>query len=154
MANQTSECKDGRSDPHARERAVTTQWAWNDEHTGAHDMPLGERIRALRTEHGWSQADLAAKLGADTGQISRYETAKMTPGADVVVKLAEALDVSCDHLLVDDAPRRPFRAPDTNLGDRLNGLNELTDDDWTALNHILDALLAKNRVRNALRDAS
>ena len=132
---------------------MTTQWAWNIDHNGAPDMPLGERIRSLRNEHNWSQGDLAAKIGADTGQISRYETAKMTPGADVVVKIAEALDVSCDHLLVDDAPRRPFRAPDAQLGDRIAGLDQLDPDDWTALNHILDALIAKNRVRNALRDA-
>lgn len=133
---------------------MTAQWAWNTDHDGAHDMPLGERIRALRNEHNWSQADLATKIGADTGQISRYETAKMTPGADVIVKIAEALNVSCDHLLVDDAPRRPFRAPDTNLGDRLNDLPELSADDWTSLNHIIDALLAQNRIRHALRDAS
>ncbi len=131
---------------------MTAEWAWNTDHDGAHDMPLGDRIRELRKEHGWSQSDLAAKIGADTGQISRYETAKMTPGADAVVKIAEALDVSCDYLLVDDAPRRAFRSPDTILGDRLTGLDELTDEDRHALLHMLDALLAKNRVRNALRE--
>lgn len=81
-----------------------------------------------------------------------YSDQKMTPGADAVVKIAEALDVSCDYLLVDDAPRRAFRAPDTILGDRVTGLDELTDEDRHALLHMLDALLAKNRVRNALRE--
>lgn len=117
-------------------------------------MPLGDRIRSLRNERNWSQTDLATRIGADTGQISRYETGKMAPGADVIVKLAEALDVSCDHLLIDAAPRRPFAPPDHHLGDRLAQLDELTDEDRTALLHMLDALIAKNRVRNALRDAS
>jgi len=63
----------------------------------------------------------------------------MAPGADVIVKLAETLDVSCDHLLIDAAPRRPFAPPGHHLGDRLAQL---------------DALIAKNRVRNALREAS
>jgi len=133
---------------------MTTQWGWNTHHDGAPAMPLGDRIRSIRNEHNWSQGDLATKIGADTGQISRYENGKMTPGADVVVKIAEALDVSCDHLLIDDAPRRPFRAPDTQLGDRLNGLNDLDPDDWQALNHIIDALLTKRRMLAALDHAS
>jgi transcriptional regulator with XRE-family HTH domain len=114
-------------------------------------MPIGERIKQLRSEHSWSQGDLAAKLGgADAGQISRYENGHIAPSADAIVRLAEALDVSCDYLLVDDAPRRPFRSPDHVLGDRLTGLDELEDDDLAALLHVLDALVAKNRVKAAL----
>lgn len=59
-------------------------------------MPLGDRIRAMRKERDWSQADLAAKIGADARQMSRYENSKITPSADAVVKIADALDVSCD----------------------------------------------------------
>ncbi len=114
-------------------------------------MPIGERIKQLRGEHRWSQGDLAAKIGgADAGQISRYENSHIAPSADAIVRIAEALDVSCDYLLVDDAPRRPFRAPEHALGDRLGGLDELTPDDLAALLHILDALVAKNRVHAAL----
>lgn len=114
-------------------------------------MPIGERIKQLRGEQHWSQADLANKIGgADAGQISRYENGHIAPSADAIVRLAEALDVSCDYLLVEDAPRRPFRAPDHALGDRLSGLDELTDEDLHALLHMLDALVAKNRVQAAL----
>jgi transcriptional regulator with XRE-family HTH domain len=125
-----------------------TQWACSDQESGA--MPIGERIKALRSEQRWSQPDLAAKIGADAGQISRYENGHIAPSADAIVRLAEALDVSCDYLLVDDAPRRPFRSPDHVLGDRLGGLDELTDEDLAALLHVLDALVAKNRVKAAL----
>ncbi len=34
-------------------------------------MPLGERIKALRTEAGLSQAELAEQVGGDGRQISR-----------------------------------------------------------------------------------
>lgn len=114
-------------------------------------MPIGERIKQLRGEHRWSQGDLAAKIGgADAGQISRYENGHIAPSADAIVRLAEALDVSCDYLLVDDAPRRAFRSPDHALGEHLAGLDELGDDDLAALLHILDALVAKNRVKAAI----
>lgn len=60
--------------------------------------------------------------------------------------------MSCDYLLVEGAPRRPFRSPDHVLGDRLTGLDELTEEDLAALLHVLDALVAKNRVKAALTD--
>gem|GEM_PF-1102050 len=114
-------------------------------------MPIGERIKELRGERRWSQADLATKIGgADAGQISRYENAHIAPSADAIVRLAEALDVSCDYLLVEHAPRRPFRAPEHVLGEHLAGLDELTDEDLQALLHMLDALVTKNRVKAAL----
>lgn len=115
-------------------------------------MPIGERIKQLRAEHRLSQADLASKIGGtDAGQISRYENGHIAPSADAIVRIAQALDVSCDYLLVDDAPRRPFRAPEHALGERLAGLDELTDEDLAALLHVLDALVAKNRVKAALK---
>lgn len=113
-------------------------------------MPLGETVKALRKERGWSQADLASRVGGDAGQISRYENGKISPSVDVVVKLAEAFDIATDYLLVDGTARRPFRAPTDLLGERLAHLNQLSDDDRAALIHIIDGLLANTRVRNAL----
>ncbi len=116
-------------------------------------MALGERIKTLRKEHGWSQADLAARIGADAGQISRYEGGKITPSVEAVIRLADTFDVSCDYLLLDDAPRRPLRASNP-LTDRLADLDHLTDTDRDALLHILDSLLANTRIRAALNNAS
>ena len=116
-------------------------------------MALGERIKTLRKDQGWSQADLAARIGADAGQISRYENGKITPSIEAVLRLADTFDVSCDYLLLDDAPRRPLRAGNP-LADRLADLNNLTDTDQAALIHILDSLLANTRIRAALNNAS
>jgi transcriptional regulator with XRE-family HTH domain len=113
-------------------------------------MPLGERIRQLRRERGWSQGDLATRLGGDPGQVSRYETGKISPSVDVVVKLAEAFDISADYLLIDGTARRPLHAPADLLGERLAQLDQLTAQDQAALIHILDHMLANNRARAAL----
>ena len=113
-------------------------------------MPLGEKIRQLRSERGWSQGQLAARLGGDPGQISRYETGKISPSIDVMVKLAEAFDVSADYLLIDGTARRPLHTPTGLLGERLNQLDQLTPDDHAALIHILNHMLANNRARAAL----
>jgi transcriptional regulator with XRE-family HTH domain len=116
-------------------------------------MPLGDQIKQLRKERGWSQGDLAARVGGDAGQISRYENGKISPSVEVVVKLAEAFDVATDYLLIDGAARRPFRAPDDLLGERLTHLAQLSDEDRAALIRIIDHMLANTRARAALSHA-
>lgn len=74
-------------------------------------MALRDRVHALRKEHGWSQADLAGRIGADTAQISRYENGRNTPSADVIIHLAETFAVSCDYLPLDDAPSKHPTTP-------------------------------------------
>jgi transcriptional regulator with XRE-family HTH domain len=114
------------------------------------DVPktsLGTRLKTLRLEKDWSQGELAEQVGADGRQISRYENGHITPSADVLVKLAQVLDCSVDHLLLEDAPRRPLSIEDPDLATRLGDLNLLTKEDRTSVLHILDALLAKNRIK-------
>lgn len=111
-------------------------------------MPLGERIKTLRTEHGWSQGELAEKVGTDARQISRYENSRITPSVDVLCRIAEALDVSLDHLVFEDIPRRPLHtAADEALGDRLAGIAELDTPERDILTGVIDALLTKTRLR-------
>lgn len=110
-------------------------------------MSLSERVNQLRKEHGWSQADLATRVGADPAQISRYEQGRITPSADAVVRIAETFDVSTDYLLVDDAPRRPFRSSDDALGPRLGTITELNNDDLALVLSFIDALVTKTRLK-------
>ncbi len=127
-----------------------TQWALQDT-PGGPEMPLGERIKQLRKEHGWSQAELGERLGTDSQRVSRYENERITPSIDMLVRLAQTLDVSVDYLVIDTAPRRPLTGPDHELADRVADLANLDPDDRDAILHILDGLIAKNRVRAALR---
>ncbi|WP_020579294.1 helix-turn-helix domain-containing protein [Actinopolymorpha alba] len=39
----------------------------------------GDRLKALRTEAGWSRAELATKIDSDARQVSRYEYNKVAP---------------------------------------------------------------------------
>lgn len=110
-------------------------------------LAIGERIKQPRKEQKWSQGDLAAKVGGDAGQISRYENGHIAPSADAIVRLAEALDVSCDYLLLDDAPLRPLHAAENVLGDRLTAVAELGGEDLASLRNVIDALVAKNRLK-------
>lgn len=59
-----------------------------------------------------------------------------------------------DHLLIDDIPQRPLRAPENALGDRLNAIAELDDDALAVLNGVIDGLLARTRLTTLTADIS
>ncbi len=110
-------------------------------------MPLGERIRQLRKEAGWSQAELAEKIAADAGRVNKYVAGRMAPAAESLVRLAEVLNVSIDYLLIDGVPRRPLHSAEDALGDRLAVVAELADEDLNLVVSFIDALVAKTRMK-------
>ena len=60
---------------------------------------LGIRIAILRISKGWSQAELARRIGVSTSAVGMYEQGRRQPAADVLVKLAEIFEVTTDFLL-------------------------------------------------------
>lgn len=66
-----------------------------------HYTTFGERLREIRDEKGWSQSDLAKKLGTTKQMISCYELNQRSPRIELVRKYAKALDKPVDYLLGD-----------------------------------------------------
>lgn len=62
-------------------------------------MSLSERLKEARTKKGLSQSDLAKKVKLHYTQIGRYENKGAQPSADILSKLADALDVTTDYLM-------------------------------------------------------
>lgn len=60
---------------------------------------LGSRIIELRKAKNWSQSQLADKVGVSYAQIGRYETKGSQPPAQVLKKIADALDTTVDFLV-------------------------------------------------------
>ena len=60
---------------------------------------LGIRIALLRVEKGWSQAELARRIGVSPSAVGMYEQGRREPSLALVVCLAQALDVTTDYLL-------------------------------------------------------
>jgi transcriptional regulator with XRE-family HTH domain len=63
---------------------------------------LASRIQELRKQKGWSQIELAEKIGLSKAQMSRYETKNVQPPADTLNKIATALDTTVDFLISGD----------------------------------------------------
>lgn len=110
-------------------------------------MSLGEKLKALRREKGWSQDEFAFHAQVDGRQVSRYENDRVMPSVEVVIKMAKAYNVSLDYLLIDDAPRRPLEVTVSRLAERVMGLGTLSEEDERALLHILDSLEARSKLK-------
>ena len=64
---------------------------------------LGSRITVLRRNFGWSQAELADRLGISASAVGMYEQGRREPSADILVRLASLFGVTTDFLLTGQA---------------------------------------------------
>ncbi len=71
---------------------------------------VGQRIRAIREDRGWSQSELAARLGRTQTAVSYWEAGRRALGIDDLVDLARTLGVPTSELLPDGLCRRPVPA--------------------------------------------
>ena len=67
---------------------------------------LGQRIGEMRTAFGWSQVELAKRLGVAKQTVSNWENENIQPSIEMLVRLAKLFSVSTDYLLgLDEIPR-------------------------------------------------
>ena len=90
---------------------------------------LSDQIRALRRARGMSQEELAARLHVVRQTISKWEKGLSVPDAEMLLRLAEALDTTVSQLLGADIPEDE------------DGRNELAGQ----LSRINEQLAARNR---------
>lgn len=64
-------------------------------------MDLPDRIKMLRQAKGWTQANLAARVGVARDTIAGYESKakQRQPNPDMLIRLAQAFGVTVDYLL-------------------------------------------------------
>ena len=65
-------------------------------------MILADKIIELRKQNGWSQEELAERVGVSRQAISKWEAAQSTPELDRILTLSEIFGVSTDYLIRDD----------------------------------------------------
>lgn len=95
---------------------------------------FGEKIRALRTEKGLTQTQLADKVGLVKGSISAYEQGKKYPSVEVLIKLCSVFDVSSDYLI--------------GLSDDMNLMkSELTDEQMSMIRSLIQELEKYNALK-------
>ena len=65
-------------------------------------MILADKIIENRKKNGWSQEELAEKLGVSRQSVSKWEGAQAIPDIKKILLMADLFNVSTDYLLKDD----------------------------------------------------
>lgn len=115
-------------------------------------MNLGKNIQRIRKMKGWSQTQLAEKVGCHASNVTRIETGKYTPGLETVAKIADILEVSIDHLINSTAEdQEEIRFKDHTFVEKIKLLETLEEHEQVALQTVIDAMLTKKRVLKMLQ---
>ena len=64
---------------------------------------MKNHIKALRAEHGWSQAVLAERLGVSRQTVISIETGKYDPSLPLAFKIARAFARPIETIFEDEA---------------------------------------------------
>lgn len=89
------------------------RWKKHSAEKGKKFMILADKIINLRKKNGWSQEELANKLGVSRQSVSKYESAQAIPDMDKIVKLSDIFGVTTDYLIKDEIETEEFSNTDT-----------------------------------------
>ena len=64
---------------------------------------MKNRLRVLRAERAWSQADLAARLDVSRQTVNALETGKYDPSLPLAFKIARLFDSRIEDIFEDQA---------------------------------------------------
>lgn len=83
---------------------------------------LHENLKALRKQKGLTQEELAIRLHVVRQTVSKWESGRSVPDADILAQIADVLDVSVSDLLGTDLPSNEPKS--NEIVDQLIRLNE------------------------------
>ena len=84
-------------------------------------MIFADKLIALRKKSGWSQEELAEKLGVTRQSVSKWEGAQSVPDIDKILQLSHLFGVTTDYLLKDE-----LGEPEYTAGDDAPALRKVT----------------------------
>lgn len=101
---------------------------------------VGERIRIMRLEKGWTQEELGKMLGITKGAVQKYENGQIKNfKVDSIRKLCQIFELSPVYFVFDNVPdyyaKEPIEMLKAHFGvwfvDFLRNFNELNQDGKT-----------------------
>jgi putative transcriptional regulator len=64
------------------------------------DLDMKNRIRVLRAEKGWSQAELGARVGVSRNSINAVENGKFDPSLPLAFRIADVFDLKIEDVFL------------------------------------------------------
>jgi transcriptional regulator with XRE-family HTH domain len=116
---------------------------------GVNMANIGDRILRLRQNKKWTQADLGEKIGVHQKQVSAYERNVNIPSTEILIKLAEAFDVTLDYLAF-EAKGQPAKLniQDRELLRRFETVDKLNEHEKSLAKEILDLIILKHKFQS------
>lgn len=71
-------------------------------------MILADKIIEERKKNGWSQEELANKLGVSRQAVSKWESSGLIPDLQRILQMSELFGVTTDYLLKDEIEEEPL----------------------------------------------
>ena len=103
---------------------------------------VGGRLARLRKERGWTQVELAERLGIIQSLISDYERDRLRMNPAMVVRFAAALEITTDELLQSNGAQTPLRRkPSLRVLRRLEKIERLPPHQQNTLLKTIDGFL-------------
>jgi putative transcriptional regulator len=63
-------------------------------------LDMKNRIRVLRAEKGWSQAELAEKVGVSRNSVNAVENGKFDPSLPLAFRIADAFELKIEGVFL------------------------------------------------------
>ncbi len=111
---------------------------------------FGSRVKEMRKKRHWTQKELANRVDVRFQLLNKHEGGQHIPPADTLIRLAKALDTTVDYLLTGD-PIKDEPLANANLYRRFQTLEALNDEDRNTSISVIDAIIAKRQVENAIK---
>lgn len=111
---------------------------------------IGNRIKMLREHNGFTQKELAIKLGlkGETA-IANYESGYSTPKDNIKLKMCEIFDCSLDYLMCKTDIKNQTQQVDflelTKLGFNINNYNPPSEKQKEQIRDLLEIILKENK---------
>lgn len=103
---------------------------------------FGQRLARFRKERGFTQVELAERVGIIQALISDYERDKLRLNAGMVVRFAAALEITTDELLQPNGLKPPLRRkPSLRMLRRLEKIESLPAHQQATLLKTIDTFL-------------
>jgi transcriptional regulator with XRE-family HTH domain len=112
---------------------------------------IGQRVARIRKERGYTQVELAGKIGILQTLVTDYENDRLRLTAEMAVRFAMALDVSLDELLHPKVSKTSGRKPSPKVLRRLEQIEALPGTQQSVLLRTIDTFLENAAFRAARR---
>lgn len=112
---------------------------------------FGKRLAAAREAKELTKEKLGKLVGVHHSQIGRYERGDASPSAEVLKKMANALDSSADYLMNGTtSDLAAENIADKTLINQFNRISELSAENKNVVSKLIDAFLFQQEMKQKL----